>query len=92
MYTLIGIIWFVISIIIATKLYNKSEKNVIRLGSPIKRLLFSIWDWILYLLISLVAVALVMAVLLGILFAWGWIIGLVALAGVVIWVLLRRKH
>lgn len=92
MYTLIGIIWFVISIIIATKLYNKSEKNVIRLGSPIKRLLFSIWDWILYLLISLVVVALVMAVLLGILFAWGWIIGLVALAGVVIWVLLRRKH
>lgn len=92
MYTLIGIIWFVISIIIATKLYNKSEKNVIRIGSPIKRLLFSIWDWILYLLISLVAVALVMAVLLGILFAWGWIIGLVALAGVVIWVLLRRKH
>lgn len=92
MYTMIGIIWFVISIIIATKLYNKSEKNVIRLGSPIKRLLFSIWDWILYLLISLVAVALVMAVLLGILFAWGWIIGLVALAGVVIWVLLRRKH
>ena len=92
MYTLIGIIWFVISIIIATKLYNKSEKNVIRLGSPIKRLLFSIWDWILYLLISLVAVALVMAVLLGILFVWGWIIGLVALAGVVIWVLLRRKH
>lgn len=92
MYTLIGIIWFVISIIIAIKLYNKSEKNVIRLGSPIKRLLFSIWDWILYLLISLVAVALVMAVLLGILFAWGWIIGLVALAGVVIWVLLRRKH
>lgn len=92
MYTLIGIIWFVISIIIATKLYNKSEKNVIRLGSPIKRLLFSIWDWILYLLISLVAVALVMAVLLGILFVWGWIIGLVALAGVVIWVLLRRKR
>ena len=92
MYTLIGIIWFVISIIIATKLYNKSEKNVIRLGSPIKRLLFSIWDWMLYLLISLVAVALVMAVLLGVLFVWGWIIGLVALAGVVIWVLLRRKH
>lgn len=92
MYTLIGIIWFVISIIIATKLYNKSEKNVIRLGSPIKRLLFSIWDWILYLLISLVAVALVMAVLLGILFVWGWIIGLVALAGVVVWVLLRRKR
>ena len=92
MYTLIGIIWFVISIIIATKLYNKSEKNVIRLGSPIKRLLFSIWDWIVYLLISLVAVALVMAVLLGILFVWGWIIGLVALAGVVVWVLLRRKR
>ena len=92
MYTLIGIIWFVISIIIATKLYNKSEKNVIRLGSPIKRLLFSIWDWILDLLISLVAVALVMAVLLGILFVWGWIIGLVALAGVVVWVLLRRKR
>ena len=41
MYTLIGIIWLALSIIIAIKWYNKAEKNIIRMGSPIKRLIFS---------------------------------------------------
>ena len=92
MYTLIGIIWLAISIIIATKWYNKAEKNVIRMGNPIRRLIFSAWDWVLYLIVSCVLVAVVLSILLGILTVWGWIIGLVCIAGVVIWMLVKRKH
>lgn len=92
MYTLIGLIWLAISIIISVKWYNRLEKNVIRLGSPIKRLLHSIWDWFLYFVIALLIVAILMAILLGVLFAWGWIIGLVAVLGIIIWILLRKRH
>ena len=92
MYTLIGIIWLALSIIIATKWYNKAEKNVIRMGSPIKRLIFSAWDWVLYLIVSAVLVAIVLSILLGILTVWGWKIGLVCIAGVVIWMLVKRKR
>ena len=92
MYTLIGIIWLALSIIIATKWYNKAEKNIIRMGSPIKRLIFSAWDWVLYLIVSAVLVAIVLSILLGILTVWGWIIGLVCIAGVVIWILVKRKR
>ncbi len=92
MYTLIGIIWLALSIIIATKWYNKVEKNVIRMGSPIKRLIFSVWDWVLYLIVSALLVAVVLGLLLGILTVWGWLIGLVCIAGVVIWMLMKRKH
>ena len=92
MYTLIGIIWLALSIIIATKWYNKAVKNVIRMGSPIKRLIFSAWDWVLYLIVSAVLVAIVLSILLGILTVWGWIIGLICIAGVVIWMLVKRKR
>ncbi len=92
MYTLIGIIWLAFSIIIATKWYNKAEKNIIRMGSPIKRLIFSAWDWVLYLIVSAILVAVVLGILLGILNVWGWIIGLVCIAGIVIWMLVKRKH
>lgn len=92
MYTLIGIIWLALSIIIATKWYNKAEKNIIRMGSPIKRLIFSAWDWVLYLIVSAILVAVVLGILLGILNVWGWIIGLVCIAGIVIWRLVKRKH
>ena len=92
MYTLIGIIWLALSIIIATKWYNKAEKNIIRMGSPIKRLIFSAWDWVLYLIVSAILVAVVLGILLGILNVWGWIIGLVCIAGVVIWMLVKRKR
>lgn len=92
MYTLIGIIWLALSIIIATKWYNKAEKNIIRMGSPIKRLIFSAWDWVLYLIVSAVLVAVVLGILLGILNVCGWIIGLVCIAGIVIWMLVKRKH
>ena len=92
MYTLIGIIWLALSIIIATKWYNKAEKNIIRMGSPIKRLIFSAWDWVLYLIVSAILVAVVLGILLGILNVWGWIIGLVCIAGKVIWMLVKRKH
>ena len=92
MYTLIGIIWLALSIIIATKWYNKAEKNIIRMGSPIKRLIFSAWDWVLYLIVSAILVAVVLGILLGILNVWGWIIGLICIAGVVIWMLVKRKR
>lgn len=92
MYTLIGIIWLALSIIIATKWYNKAEKSIIRMGSPIKRLIFSAWDWVLYLIVSAILVAVVLGILLGILNVWGWIIGLVCIAGIVIWMLVKRKH
>lgn len=92
MYTLIGITWLALSIIIATKWYNKAEKNIIRMGSPIKRLIFSAWDWVLYLIVSAILVAVVLGILLGILNVWGWIIGLVCIAGIVIWMLVKRKH
>ena len=92
MYTLIGIIWLALRIIIATKWYNKAEKNIIRMGSPIKRLIFSAWDWVLYLIVSAILVAVVLGILLGILNVWGWIIGLVCIAGIVIWMLVKRKH
>ena len=92
MYTLIGIIWLALSIIIATQWYNKAEKNIIRMGSPIKRLIFSAWDWVLYLIVSAILVAVVLGILLGILNVWGWIIGLVCIAGIVIWMLVKRKH
>ena len=92
MYTLIGIIWLALSIIIVTKWYNKAEKNIIRMGSPIKRLIFSAWDWVLYLIVSAILVAVVLGILLGILNVWGWIIGLVCIAGIVIWMLVKRKH
>ena len=92
MYTLIGIIWLALSIIIAIKWYNKAEKNIIRMGSPIKRLIFSAWDWVLYLIVSAILVAVVLGILLGILNVWGWIIGLVCIAGIVIWKLVKIKH
>ena len=92
MYTLIGIIWLALSIIIATKWYKKKKKNIIRMGSPIKRLIFSAWDWVLYLIVSAILVAVVLGILLGILNVWGWIIGLVCIAGIVIWMLVKRKH
>ena len=92
MYTLIGIIWLALSIIIATKWYNKAEKNIIRMGSPIKRLIFSAWDWVLYLIVSAILLAVVLGILLGILNVWGWIIGLVCIAGIVRWMLVKRKH
>ena len=70
----------------------KAEKNIIRMGSPIKRLIFSAWDWVLYLIVSAILVAVVLGILLGILNVWGWIIGLVCIAGIVIWMLVKRKH
>lgn len=91
-YTLLGIIWFGVSVLIAVKWYNKSAKNIIHLGSPIKRLLFSIWNWVLYLIVSLVIVAIALAVLMGILTVWGWLIGLISIVVIVVWVFLRKKR
>ena len=92
MYTLIGIIWLALSIIIAIKWYNKTEKNIIRMGSPKKAFdilslgLGSLSDRFGY---SCSGSA---GILLGILNVWGWIIGLVCIAGIVIWMLVKRKH
>lgn len=61
------------------------DECFIHLGSPIKRLLFSIWNWVLYLIVSLVIVAIALAVLMGVLTVGGEI-GFISIVVIVVFV------
>lgn len=45
MYALIGLTWIVCGVFVSIKWFNKAEKKMIRYGSAMRRLIFSIWDW-----------------------------------------------
>lgn len=78
MYTLIGLTWIVCGVFVSIKWFNKAEKKMIRYGSAMRRLIFSIWDWVLYFIVSMVLLLIPFAVVLSILFQWGWLIQIIA--------------
>ena len=74
MYALIGLTWIVCGVFVSIKWFNKAEKKMIRYGSAMRRLIFSIWDWVLYFIVSMILLLIPFAVVLSILFQWGWLI------------------
>lgn len=84
MYTLIGLTWIVCGVFVSIKWFNKAEKKMIRYGSAMRRLIFSIWDWVLYFIVSMVLLLIPFAVVLSILFQWGWLIQIIAVIVLII--------
>ena len=94
MYALIGLTWIVFGIFVSIKWFNKAEKKMIRYGSAIRRLIFSIWNWILYFIVSMILLLTPFAVVLSILFQWGWLIQIIAVIVLIIVIyqmIARRK-
>lgn len=94
MYTLIGLMWIVCGVFVSIKWFNKAEKKMIRYGSAMRRLIFSIWDWVLYFIVSMVLLLIPFAVVLSILFQWGWLIQIIAVIVLIIVIyrmIARRK-
>lgn len=84
MYALIGLLWILCSIFMATKWFNKSEKQNMRFGSAMRRLIFSIWDWCLYLILSLIILAIPFIGILLFLAQWGWLIQIIGVIIVIV--------
>ena len=94
MYTLIGLTWIVCGVFVSIKWFTKAEKKMIRYGSAMRRLIFSIWDWVLYFIVSMVLLLIPFAVVLSILFQWGWLIQIIAVIVLIIVIyrmIARRK-
>lgn len=94
MYALIGLTWIVCSIFVSIKWFNKAEKKMIRYGSAMRRLIFSIWDWVLYFIVSMLLLLIPLTVVLSILFQWGWLIQIIAVIVLIIVIyrmIARRK-
>ena len=64
MYALIGLTWIVCGVFVSIKWFNKAEKKMIRYGSAMRRLIFSIWDWVLYFIVSMLLLLIPFAVVL----------------------------
>lgn len=93
MYALIGLTWIVCGVFVSIKWFNKAEKKMIRYGSAMRRLIFSIWDWVLYFIVSMVLLLIPFAVVLSILFRWRWLIQIIAVIVliIVIYRMIARK-
>lgn len=81
-------------VFVSIKWFNKAEKKMIRYGSAMRRLIFSIWDWVLYFIVSMVLLLIPFAVVLSILFQWGWLIQIIAVIVLIIVIyrmIARRK-
>ena len=94
MYALLGLTWIVCGIFVSIKWFNKAEKKLIRYGSAMRRLIFSIWDWVLYFIVSMLLLLIPFAVVLSILFQWWWLIQIIAVIVLIIVIyrmIARRK-
>lgn len=94
MYALLGLTWIVCGIFVSIKWFNKAEKKLKRYGSAMRRLIFSIWDWVLYFIVSMLLLLIPFAVVLSILFQWGWLIQIIAVIVLIIVIyrmIARRK-
>lgn len=94
MYALLGLTWIVCGIFVSIKWFNKAEKKMIRYGSAMRRLIFFIWDWVLYFIVSMLLLLIPFAVVVSILFQWGWLIQIIAVIVLIIVIyrmIVRRK-
>lgn len=94
MYALLGLTWIVCGIFVSIKWFNKAEKKLIRYGSAMRRLIFSIWDWVLYFIVSMLLLLIPFTVVVSILFQWGWLIQIIAVIVLIIVIyrmIARRK-
>ena len=83
MKTLISLIWFICGVVMAFKWFGNKERSVMRFGSARNRMTSAFWDWLFYLFLSLIILAIPFGLILLILGGIGKIIKIVFIIAVI---------
>lgn len=83
MKTVVSVLWFLCSMVLATKWYSSGEKRVIRRGRAMDRMQSKFWDWCYYMFLSLLVMAVPFGIILRIMKGAGIIMKYVIIVGAV---------